>query len=107
MQGKLYLEVIMLKRVSVLILGEDCGHDAVNDWHKVTQYTKEQLENKYPGKVDVAYMTIHDALNNYHSAPAIGPNNQAPIVFVDEDMISQGKKIDIHVLAEEIEKRIH
>lgn len=96
-----------MKRVSVLILGEDRGHDAVNDWHKVAQFTKEQLENRYPGEVDVSYMTINDALNNFHSAPAIGPNNQAPIVFVDEDMISQGQKINFHDLSEAIEKRIH
>lgn len=96
-----------MKRVSVLILGEDRGHDAINDWHKVASYTKDQLENRYPGKVDVAYMTIDAALNNYHAAPQIGPNNKAPLVFVDEDLVLEGRKIDVAEIAQEVEKRLH
>jgi len=96
-----------MKRVSVLILGEDRGHDAVNDWHKVALYTKEQLENLYPDKVDVSYMTLHDAMNNFHSAPALGPDNKVPIVYVGDDMVSQGKKISVHDIANEIDKRLH
>lgn len=107
LQGKLWLEVIALKRVSVLILGEDRGHDAVNDWHKVAHYTKEQLENRYPGKVDVAYMTMEAAQNNFHAAPQIGPNNKVPMVFVDEELVLEGRKISLDEIAGEVEKRLH
>jgi|GEM_PF-5663456 len=96
-----------MSKVSVLILGEDLGHDATNDWHKVSQFTKNQLETRYPGQVDVSYMTIEDALNNFHSAPNIGPEYETPVVFVGDDMISQGKKISVGEIAQEVEKRLH
>jgi len=105
--GKLWAEVRILKRVSVLILGEDQGHDAFNDWHKVASYAKEQLELRYPGKVDVSYMTLEDAQNNYHAAPQIGPNNKAPLVFVDEELVLEGRKLSMPEIADAIEKKLH
>lgn len=100
-------EVIILKKVSVLILGEDHGHAAVNDWHKVASYAKDQLENRYPNQVDVAYMTLTDAQNNYHSAPQIGPQNKVPLVFVNEELVLEGRKIDVAEIGKEVEKRLH
>ncbi|MTI94853.1 MAG: hypothetical protein FH749_05105 [Firmicutes bacterium] len=95
-----------MQRVSVLIIGEDTD-DPDNDWHKVAHFAKEQLENQYPNKVDFAYMPMETALNNMKATPAINSTAKVPVVMIDGEVFSQGRKISIPDISREVGARLH
>lgn len=95
----------MEKKVSVLIVGEDCRCETDNDWHKVAGFARDQLEHRFP-QVEVSYITLDDARNNYHGFPNIGPNPRVPLVFIDGDLVAQGHKLPLPLIAREVESRL-
>jgi disulfide oxidoreductase YuzD len=86
---------------SVVVVGSPvvCKDGIKESWREVTAWVAEQLQRRFEDRVSVQYFDLFDP-----ECPAIPPDGQLPLVFVDGKIISSGGKISVPLLRKTIEE---
>lgn len=90
-------DIIQVKVVAAPIA---CKDGIRESWRGVAEWTANQLRVHYGDRVIVQYFDLFDP-----DCPAIPPDSQLPVIFVNEEVISSGGKISIPLIRRKIEEK--
>ena len=86
---------IIVNIIGSLIACEDGGKDT---WRRIALWADNQLKNRFGSQVEVKYFDLFDP-----DCPALPENAQLPVVLVNDILVSNGGKISIPVIRQQIE----
>jgi hypothetical protein len=95
----------MLRRMTGLVLVQiigapvACKDGLKESWREVADWAAGQLRSRYGEAVRMQYYDLFDP-----DCPAIPPDSQLPVVFVNSVFVSQGGKISIPLIRKKIDE---
>ena len=90
----------MSQSVLVQIVGAPiaCKEGVKDTWREVSAWAAGQLRARFGDEVQVKYYDLFDA-----DCPTMSANSQLPLVMVEGEIVSSGRKISVPVLRNRIE----
>jgi hypothetical protein len=76
-----------------------CSEGIRDDWREITQWLGEKLNALYDGQVDVRYYDLFD-----EPKPELPENARLPVVMINHKVMSQGEKISVPEIRNELQK---
>lgn len=76
-----------------------CKDGIKETWREVADWASAQLRSRYGENVRVVYFDLFDP-----NCPALPPDSQLPIVFVNDYLVSNGGKISIPLIRKKVEE---
>ena len=88
--------------VRVVIIGTPvaCPEGVKDSWREVAVWLAGKLRQRYGGAVEVQYIDLFD-----RDCPSLPTNAQLPLVMIDGEVISMGKKISMPDIRAHLEQK--
>ena len=93
----------MSKVISVRIVGAPiaCEGGVKDTWRDTAKWAEGQLKTRFGEAVQVKYYDLFDA-----DCPPMPANAQLPLVFMEDEVVTNGGKISIPVIRRKLEKML-
>ena len=87
--------------VHIQIIGAPvaCAQGVNDTWREVAGWAESQLTQRFGDAVQVRYFDLLDP-----DCPAIPPNAQLPLVFIETEVVISGGKISVPLLRRRLEE---
>jgi disulfide oxidoreductase YuzD len=87
-------------QVTVTIIGAPiaCKEGVKDSWREVAEWAAGQLKTRFGETVEVRYYDLFDA-----ECPPIPASTQLPLVLVDGEVLSSGRKISVPAIRKRVE----